>query len=74
MPTNTNIQTHTGIIKWWNPTKGYGIVSLVDRIDDIVFQAETQSDFQEGNQVSIAVQANPAGLKVVQIQKIEKSE
>ncbi len=67
---NNTTEKITGVVKWYNPTKGYGIVSLENRIDDLVFVADQQANIKQGNKVSCEVLSNATGLKVLQINNL----
>jgi CspA family cold shock protein len=62
----------TGIVKWFNGSKGYGFISPENGDDDVfvhhsAIQAEGYRDLREGQRVEFAVERGPKGLQATQV-------
>ena len=67
------MSTTTGIVKWFNESKGYGFISPADGGEDVFvhFRAIVGDGFKtltEGQAVSYEVETGPKGLQASQVQ------
>ncbi len=67
------MSTTTGIVKWFNESKGYGFISPAEGGDDVFvhFRAIVGDGFKtltEGQAVSYEVETGPKGLQASQVQ------
>jgi CspA family cold shock protein len=65
----------TGIVKWFNPDKGYGFISQEGGKDVFVHYSVIQGgghrSLDEGQQVEFAVRNGPKGLEAVDVKAVQ---
>jgi CspA family cold shock protein len=64
----------TGVVKWFNASKGYGFITR-DKGDDVFvhyreIQSEGYKTLDEGDRVQFEVGESPKGLQAVKVTKI----
>lgn len=65
----------TGIVKWWNDSKGYGFIDETNNIDVFVHYSAIQSDsfktLREGQAVSFELVDGPKGKQAFNVKNDE---
>ena len=67
------------VVKWFNPTKGFGFVTPGDAKSDALLHASVLAKqgkrwLQEGTRVEVVLEEGPKGLVVAELLAIEESE
>jgi len=65
----------TGVVKWYNPAKGYGFISCDDGNDIFVHYSQIQEqgpdkDLHEGENVTFDIQEGKKGPMAVNLHKL----
>ena len=64
----------TGVVKWFNPDKGYGFIARPDGEDVFVHFSSIQMDgfrsLDEGQMVEFEVLEGPKGLQAANVRKV----
>jgi CspA family cold shock protein len=64
----------TGVVKWFNDTKGFGFITLDGGPDVFAHHAEIRANgfksLQEGDKVKFDLDQGPKGLQAKNIEKI----
>jgi CspA family cold shock protein len=67
----------TGLVRWFNPRKGYGFIQLAEGEDVFVHFSEIQGDgfktLNEGEEVEFAVKDGPKGPQAVEVVRLNIS-
>ncbi len=64
----------TGVVKWFNASKGYGFITR-DKGDDVFvhyreIQSEGYKSLDEGDKVQFEVSESPKGLQAMKVSKL----
>jgi len=64
----------TGVVKWFNASKGYGFITR-DKGDDVFvhyreIQSEGYKSLDEGDKVQFEVSESPKGLQAMKVTKL----
>jgi CspA family cold shock protein len=64
----------TGLVRWFNPRKGYGFIQLAEGEDVFVHYSEIQGDgfktLNEGEEVEFGVKEGPKGPQAVEVVRL----
>jgi CspA family cold shock protein len=68
----------TGVVKWFNPDKGYGFIARPDGEDVFVHFSSIQMDgfrsLDEGQMVEFEVLEGPKGLQAANVRKVAQQD
>jgi cold shock protein len=71
-------QVTTGVVKWFNPDKGYGFIARPDGEDVFVHFSSIQMDgfrsLDEGQMVEFEVLEGPKGLQAANVRKVAQQD
>jgi CspA family cold shock protein len=72
----TGISVTQGIVKWFNPDKGYGFIARPDGDDVFVHFSAIQADgyrsLDEGQMVEFEVMQGPKGLQAANVRALPR--